>query len=52
MQTGGLLHDFTVAETVQAIAALHGRPDRVDVVLERARLRTIAGRRVRGVLGR
>src|SRR5688500_9851525 len=29
MQSGGLLNDFTVGETVQAIAALHGRPDRV-----------------------
>ncbi len=25
MQTGGLLNDFTVLETVQAIASLHGR---------------------------
>ena len=51
MQTGGLLNDFTVAETVRAIAALHGRPDRVDVVLERAaphRHRRAPGR---GVLG-
>ncbi len=51
MQTGGLLNDFTVAETVQAIAALHGRPDRVDVVLERARLTEIAGRRVEACSG-
>ena len=29
MQTGGLLNDFTVEETVRAIAALHGRTDRV-----------------------
>ncbi|MCF6376027.1 ABC transporter ATP-binding protein [Nocardioides KLBMP 9356] len=51
MQTGGLLNDFTVAETVQAIAALHGRPDRVDVVLERARLTGLAGRRVEACSG-
>ncbi len=51
MQTGGLLNDFTVAETVRAIAALHGRPDRVDVVLERARLADIAGRRVEACSG-
>lgn len=46
MQTGGLLNDFTVEETVRAIAALHGRTDRVSTVLERARLTEIAGRRV------
>src|SRR6478735_2609629 len=46
MQTGGLLNDFTVAETVRAIAALHGRTDRVDVVLERTRLTGLAKRRV------
>ena len=51
MQTGGLLNDFTVAETVRAIAALHGRPDRVAVVLERARLTDIAGRRVEACSG-
>ena len=51
MQTGGLLNDFTVAETVQAIAALHGRPDRVDVVLERARLTGLAKRRVEACSG-
>ncbi len=46
MQTGGLLDDFTVEETVRAIAALHGRPDRVEVVLDRAGLAQVAGRRV------
>jgi ABC-2 type transport system ATP-binding protein len=51
MQTGGLLNDFTVAETVQAIAALHGRPDRVDVVLERTRLTGLAKRRVEACSG-
>jgi ABC-2 type transport system ATP-binding protein len=51
MQTGGLLGDFTVEETVRAIAALHGRPDRVEVVLERARLTELAGRRVEACSG-
>ena len=51
MQTGGLLDDFTVAETVRAIAALHGRSDRVDAVLERAGLTRIARRRVRACSG-
>src|SRR3954471_14485063 len=46
MQTGGLLKDLTVAETVQLTAALftHTRP--VAEVLERAGLTAIAGRRV------
>ncbi|TGN63475.1 ABC transporter ATP-binding protein [Nocardioides eburneiflavus] len=51
MQTGGLLNDFTVQETVRAIAALHGRSDRVEVVLERARLTELAGRRVEACSG-
>lgn len=51
MQTGGLLPDFTVAETVRAIAALHGRSDRVETVIERARLTDIAGRRVQACSG-
>ncbi|MDR7253350.1 ABC-2 type transport system ATP-binding protein [Nocardioides sp. BE266] len=51
MQTGGLLNDFTVEETVRAIAALHGRQDRVDVVLQRARLTELAGRRVEACSG-
>jgi ABC-2 type transport system ATP-binding protein len=51
MQTGGLLNDFTVAETVRVIAALHGRSDRVEVVLERAGLTGLAGRRVEACSG-
>ena len=51
MQTGGLLRDFTVEETVRAIAALHGRTDRVEVVLDRAHLAEIAGRRVEACSG-
>lgn len=51
MQTGGLLDDFTVEETVRAIAALHGRTDRVEVALERARLTDLADRRVEACSG-
>ena len=51
MQTGGLLRDFTVLETVQAIASLHGRRDRVDDAVERAGLASIAHRRVQAASG-
>ena len=51
MQTGGLLPDFTVRETIRAIAALHGRPERVDVVLERAGLGPLANRLVQACSG-
>jgi ABC-2 type transport system ATP-binding protein len=51
MQTGGLLPDFTVEETVRAIAATHGRTDRVATVIERAGLSAIAGRRVQACSG-
>lgn len=46
MQTGGLLRDLTVLETVQAIAALHNCMDRVADAMERANLTKIARRRV------
>ena len=45
MQTGGLLNDFTVEETVRPCS------DRVEVVLERARLADLAGRRVEACSG-
>ena len=51
MQTGGLLPDFTVRETIRAIAALHGRPDRVDVVVERAGLGPRGNRSVKACSG-
>ncbi len=51
MQTGGLLLDFTVLETVQAIAALHGRRDRVDEAIERAGLGPISRRLVQACSG-
>src|SRR3954453_4911114 len=51
MQTGGLLKDLSVAETVELTAALfaHSRP--VAEVLERAGLTAIAGRRVANCSG-
>ncbi len=51
MQTGGLLPDFTVRETIRAIAALHGRPERVDVVVDRAGLGPLADRLVQACSG-
>lgn len=46
LQTGGLLKDLTVAETVRYIAALFPTSRPVEEVLDRAGLRDIAGRRV------
>jgi len=51
MQTGGLLPNFTVRETIRAIAALHGRPERVDVVVERAGLGPLVNRTVKACSG-
>lgn len=46
LQTGGLLRDLTVGETVRVIASLHGTLDRVDDVIDRTGLAKIARRRV------
>src|SRR4051795_10992105 len=46
MQTGGLLKDLTVAETVELTAALFAHTRPIAEVLERAGLTAIAGRRV------
>jgi ABC-2 type transport system ATP-binding protein len=46
MQTGGLLKDLTVAETVQLTASLFRNPRGAGEVLERAGLTSIADRRV------
>ena len=46
MQTGGLLKDLTVAETVELAAALFAHTRPVAEVLQRAGLAEIAGRRV------
>ncbi|MCL1871359.1 MAG: ABC transporter ATP-binding protein [Promicromonosporaceae bacterium] len=46
LQTGGLLRDLRVEETVRAIAALHGAKSRVDDVMHRAGVTALAGRKV------
>ena len=46
MQTGGLLKDFTVRETVRYTASLYGHAQPVAEVLERAGITAIADRRV------
>jgi ABC-2 type transport system ATP-binding protein len=46
MQTGGLLKDLTVAETVRMTAAFFGQSRPVNEVLERAGIAGIAGRMV------
>jgi ABC-2 type transport system ATP-binding protein len=46
MQTGGLLREITVAETVRMIATLFTNPRPVDEVLARAGIADIATRRV------
>ncbi|MGA9872320.1 MAG: ABC transporter ATP-binding protein [Rhodococcus sp. (in: high G+C Gram-positive bacteria)] len=46
MQTGGLIRDLTVRETVRLTASLFSHTSPVDDVLERAGIRAIADRRV------
>jgi len=46
MQSGGLLNDLTVGETVRLNASLYRHPRSVAEVLERAGIGEIAGRRV------
>jgi ABC-2 type transport system ATP-binding protein len=46
LQTGGLLHDLTVRETVQMIASTFRSPAPVDAVIERAGLEHLRGRKV------
>lgn len=46
LQTGGLLRDMTVFETVNVIAAMHERTERVAEVMERTGLAAIAKRKV------
>lgn len=46
LQTGGLLRDLTVRETVRMIASTYAVHSPVDEVIERAGLTTLAGRRV------
>ena len=51
LQSGGLLRDLTVGETVRAMAALHGAQGRVDAVMTRAGVTGLAGRKVRACSG-
>lgn len=46
LQTGGLLSDLTVSETVEVIASFHGASSRVSEVMERTGLAPIARRKV------
>ena len=46
LQTGGLLRDMTVRETVSVIAHMHEQADRIGAVMERTGLDKIAKRRV------
>lgn len=46
MQSGGLLKDLKVAESVALVASLHPGHESVDAVLERAGIAAIADRRV------
>ena len=46
LQTGGLLRDLRVGETLQAIAALHGVEDRLPAVIDRTGLHSIVHRKV------
>jgi ABC-2 type transport system ATP-binding protein len=46
LQTGGLLPDLTVADTIRMIAATHRDPLPLEAVLEQADLRHLARRRV------
>ncbi len=51
LQSGGLLRDLTVGETVQVIAALHGVPERVGLAMERAGVTELARRKVQACSG-
>jgi ABC-2 type transport system ATP-binding protein len=46
LQTGGLLADLTVAETIAVIAGFHGASGRIGEVMDRTDLTAIARRRV------
>ncbi|MCF8569276.1 ABC transporter ATP-binding protein [Gordonia sp. HY002] len=46
MQTGGLMDDFTVGETVDVVASLHDRTADVDAVMARAGIGDLADRKV------
>ncbi|MGW5523554.1 ABC transporter ATP-binding protein [Gordonia sp. NPDC003950] len=46
LQSGGLLPDFTVEETMRIVAALHGRSGDVESAMSRADIAHLAGRKV------
>lgn len=51
LQTGGLLRDLTVQETIALIASTHDNPMSVEEALERAGLTDLASRRVQACSG-
>ncbi|HEY0119937.1 MAG TPA: ABC transporter ATP-binding protein [Cellulomonas sp.] len=51
LQSGGLLRDLTVGETVRAMAALHGAQERIPTVMARAGVTQLVGRKVRACSG-
>lgn len=51
LQTGGLLRDLTVRETVELIASTHTEPESVDVVIERAGLTSVQRQQVQSCSG-
>jgi ABC-2 type transport system ATP-binding protein len=51
MQSGGLLHDLKVRETVALVAAMHEHPLSVEAALELAGVGDLAGRRIESLSG-
>ena len=51
LQSGGLLHDLKVRETVALVAAMHAQPLAVDAALELAGIADLAGRKVDSLSG-
>ena len=51
LQTGGLLRDLKVIETVELVASLHAAPLRISEVLERAGIEAIANNKVQECSG-
>ena len=51
LQSGGLLHDLKVRETVALVAAMHDHPLTVDAALDLAGVRDLADRRVGSLSG-
>ena len=51
LQTGGLLRDLTVRETVELVASTHPNPQSVDSVIEQAGLTAIQQQRVQSCSG-